>query len=113
MEKMEKLSQAKRILTRPSNCELEVCLSGEKALAWYAQGPGFNSQPKIERKEGRGKGKGEEEGMKGEERAYMQILCHFTDRDIDKVLGFIPSRKRRRRSRGEERGDGEEREGGR
>lgn len=43
--------------------------------------------------------------MKGEERAYMQILCHFTDRDIDKVLNSVPSRKRRR-SRGEERVDG-------
>lgn len=49
--------------------------------------------------------------MKGEERAYMQILCHFIDRDIDKVLNSVPSRKRRRRSRGEERRDGEDREG--
>lgn len=73
--------------------------------------PGFNPQHKIERKGGRGKGEGGEEGMKGEERAYMQILCHFTDRDIDKVLNSVPSRKRRRRSRGEERGDGEDREG--
>lgn len=49
--------------------------------------------------------------MKGEERAYMKILCHFTDRDIDKVLSLVPSRKRRR-SRGEVRGWGGERRGG-
>lgn len=73
--------------------------------------PGFNSQHKIERKGGRQKRKGEEEGRKGEERAYMKILCHFTDRDIDKVLSLVPSRKRRR-SRGEVRGWGGERRGG-
>lgn len=73
--------------------------------------PGFNSQHKIERKGGRQKRKGEEEGMKGKERAYMKILCHFTDRDIDKVLGLVPSRKRRRRSRGEVRVWGGEVEG--
>lgn len=32
--------------------------------------------------------------MKGEERAYRQILYRFTNKDIDKALGLVPSRER-------------------
>lgn len=62
MEKMEKLSQAKRILTRPSNCEPEVCLSGGRALAWYAQALGSIPSTKQKGREAEGRGKGRRKG---------------------------------------------------